>query len=306
MRDDEFDGAGDGPQEGARRGLRRQISIWSGAALALLLIAGGAWWAWDLATRDTARIPIIAAATGPIRVAAAEGAPPVEHADIGSYELGRGDGEGERETRLAPETPPPTEEDIALRDLEAILGISGPIEESEAPAPRPEPAAEQPGEAGLARRTPAVPAPAPRDVPAAAPEPDDGPTPPPGTGSDLAPAVSPVAPSRPGDLPGRMAAARAEAETDARRLASRAAEAPYQLQLGAFRSEAQTREEWAKIAAAHSELLHNRALAIQTTRSGGETFYRLRVGPFTSLAEAASVCEALLARDQPCITAENR
>ncbi len=44
---------------------------------------------------------------------------------------------------------------------------------------------------------------------------------------------------------------------------------------------------------------------MQTTVSGGRTYYRLRVGPFVGMSEAHAVCQALKARGQDCIVARN-
>ena len=62
---------------------------------------------------------------------------------------------------------------------------------------------------------------------------------------------------------------------------------------------------WSAISKANQDVLRGRALAVQSTVSGGTTFYRLRVGPFSNRAEAVSVCRALKARDQDCIVARN-
>lgn len=280
---------------------RPAAAAWAGAGLSLLVLAGLGLWVEDLLTRDTGRVPIIAARIGPVKTAAEDGPAPIAHRDVESYALGAPDGPGAAaEARFAPATPAPSEEDVAL----GAMPMPAPREE-------PAPAAE---ETRLAEIDPAAvtdaggeaePGASAESAPDAEPGPA-GPVPPQGTGSDLAPVATAPAPARPGDLAERMAAARRAAEAERASLERAAADAPYQLQLGAFRTEALTRGAWERIANRHSELLYNRRLAVQTTTSGGETFYRLRVGPFTSLAEAASLCEALRARGQDCIPAANR
>ena len=65
------------------------------------------------------------------------------------------------------------------------------------------------------------------------------------------------------------------------------------------------RAKWERIRKANDDILRGRTLAIQTTVSGGTTFYRLRVGPFESGSEARNICQALKARGQDCIVARN-
>lgn len=318
-----------GPQEGAVRarraamrsdgaqGPRRRASAWAGAATALALLAAMGLWVWDVGTRETAAVPVIAAYVGPIKLP-----PPREedgrrsHADMSAYELAGARPDAPMPVAYAPDAPAPMEEDVALGRLEP-LGERAP---AGLPATVALPQGSLAGEGPqLSALTPDIP------VPRAALVPDPAtdaasqaeaiaselstpvqsePVPPAGTGSALAPAAAPVAFRR----PERIAALSAEpdASPPADRLAAEAADAPYQLQLGAFLSREETVSEWRRISERYPELLHNRALAMQTTQSGGQTYYRLRVGPFTSLIEAASLCEALKARSQDCIPAANR
>jgi cell division protein FtsN len=62
---------------------------------------------------------------------------------------------------------------------------------------------------------------------------------------------------------------------------------------------------WKRIQKANADILRDRTLAIQTTISGGTTFYRLRVGPFKDGSEARAVCQALKGRGQDCLVARN-
>ncbi len=292
-------------------------SVWAGAAAALAAAGGLGLWLYDLGTRDTGAIPVVAAASGPVKTRPEGRGDGVAHSDIGAYELGaEGSDAPPPETVLAPETRAMSEEDISLRDLEDILGVprqaaarsvvpeARPAPEkiplfapdgSAAPAARPEP------DTRTAARALDVPAPTPRSEALAEepplPEPDPDAT---------APVYSPMAPPRPADLAAVRATARAEAAAEVEALRTSAARSPFQIQLGAFSSEDETRSEWARISAANDDLLHNRALAVQTTQSGGRTWYRLRVGPFSAKAEADSLCEALKARDQACIAVRNR
>ena len=88
-------------------------------------------------------------------------------------------------------------------------------------------------------------------------------------------------------------------------LAARAAASAVQIQLGAFRSRAETEAAWARIYRANEDVLRGRALVLQSTISGGRRFFRLRVGPFRDRIEAQNVCRALQARGQDCLVAVN-
>ena len=120
-----------------------------------------------------------------------------------------------------------------------------------------------------------------------------------------APAKSPMARMRPTDLKTRVAEAAKVEEASSENLAAAAAQSKVQIQLAADPSETVVMSMWQAIQRANSDILHDRALAVQTTNSGGTTYYRLRVGPFKDGAEARSVCQALKARGQDCIVARN-
>lgn len=280
----------------------RGISAWAGglAALAVLGLFGG--WLWLVTAQDPSEVPVIAAMEGPARVAAEEPESNLTpHRDASVYDAAVASVQRESGgTTLAPPPARPTGEDLAPRQIAAALGA-----DTDGPAP-----SEQRG-ADL-RPDAAPPAPAdapPRGDDAATPgEPVSprGPVPPADTGSPTAPAAVPVVAARPVHLARRMRAASEEAVAETVALAERAANSPWQIQLGAFRDPRVTREQWQLISGAHASLLGGRALAVQETTSGGETFYRLRVGPFESATEAENLCEALQARGQTCITAENR
>ena len=91
----------------------------------------------------------------------------------------------------------------------------------------------------------------------------------------------------------------------AENLAAAAAKSKVQIQLAADPSEATIRKMWSRIKKANSDILRDRTLAVQTTVSGGTTFYRLRIGPFKDGAEARAVCQALKGRGQDCLVARN-
>jgi SPOR domain len=139
-----------------------------------------------------------------------------------------------------------------------------------------------------------------------------GPIPEPAVVTDRAPdlqaggaGLPPLPPARPSDLLARVDEAVRSAERSAAELSRRAAESPVQIQLAADPDEQVIRGMWHRIAQANQDILHDRDLAVQTTVSGGRTYYRLRVGPFSGISEAHAVCQALEARGQDCIVARN-
>lgn len=76
----------------------------------------------------------------------------------------------------------------------------------------------------------------------------------------------------------------------------------YSVQLGAFRSEEAAREGWQRWQDAHSEILGDQRLMLQSAEVEGQgTFWRVRTGPFPNRATAADVCAQLDARGQACL-----
>ncbi len=320
MRDEDGEVAGAEAEAvpGGAPAPRRVASMWAGAGAALALVTGLGVWIYDLGTRPTEGIPVVAAARGPVKVVPEGGESPVGHRDIGSFEMTRAPepaaGTTEAPTTLAPEAAPLTEEDISLRDLEDILGVPEPTaaavpraaiplaapDGTVVPDTRPAPGASAP-----VPLPPAKVEPAPERTAALPPEPEPEPEAEADPGAP-APRVSPIAPRRPDNLPARVAAAQREAIEDVAALRTRAARSRFQIQLGAYKTEGEVHDEWRRISGDNTDLLNNRALAVQTTQSGGITWYRLRVGPFESQAEALSLCEALHAREQRCIAVRNR
>ena len=88
-------------------------------------------------------------------------------------------------------------------------------------------------------------------------------------------------------------------------LVAEAARSPVQIQLVADPNRQAVIDLWKKVYRENVDILQGKALSLQSTVSGGVTWYRLRVGPFGSRDEAASVCQALKARSQDCIVSRN-
>lgn len=292
----------DGPARLARAKGMVSTAIGGGVAIALLITVGS--WVWGLGTRDPSNVPIIRASTEPAKMRPDDpGGTNAPYQEISSYQLAGSGNAQSASTAFAPPPPEPRREDLAMGKLDPISGEAAregvepvahedferaddvmpmedwnPLEDAE------------PGADGLDEGLAIPPAP-PGDAVAG--------------GSDRAPSLSPVAPRRPSDLEQRMVSALVAAERSAGELARRAAESAIQVQLAAEADEDVVRSMWQRISRANSDILHDRALAVQTTSSGGTTFYRLRVGPFGDVSEARAVCQALKARGQDCVVAQN-
>jgi hypothetical protein len=251
-----------------------RVSKWIGATLALLVIGGLLLWVYGLGKRDAASIPVIKAAIEPAKVQPDEpGGAVVAHQDITSYSAGTNESApGEINFAAPPERP--TEADVAM----------GSLQESGADA-------EGAGTAATAAVEPAIAPPA-------------EPTGVPGTGTQFAPGASVTAPRRPTDLAQRIELARKSLTAEADLLA-RAAASAVQIQLGAFPDREITKSEWSRIYRANQDILTGRTLVVVSTISGGQRFFRLRVGPFRDRVEAQNVCRALQARQLDCIVAVN-
>jgi hypothetical protein len=335
----EFEPADDGVSRFSR--VRRTVSTALGACIALALLVAMGMWFYRLGVRDAENVPIIRAAVQPAKVRPEDpGGAVAPYQDITSYRVADSNPAQATTAIIAPPPPEPRREDVAMGKLAPeperedtpaatrapgpaappqASGISAPAPEPSAPAtvipvaatsgpaspsrPSPEAAPEVAADAGtseidalVAMVEPAETADAPEAI-----QPDDPVT----SGSDYAPPVSPVAQPRPPDLKARMAAAVEAAERSDDELARRAAESEIQIQLAADPSEDVVHRMWQRISQANQDILHDRALSVQTTTSGGTKFYRLRVGPFGGVSEARALCQALKARGQDCIVARN-
>lgn len=104
----------------------------------------------------------------------------------------------------------------------------------------------------------------------------------------------------------------AKKEEPAQKPAAKAAEKPaakkpvaksggaYQVQLGAFKSDAEARAAWKKISAKHAGVLTGSPVVVKADLPGG-TFYRLRTAGFASADAAKAACTKLSAAGQACM-----
>ena len=73
------------------------------------------------------------------------------------------------------------------------------------------------------------------------------------------------------------------------------------VQLGAFDSEAITRQAWAQLVAQNRDLLGSKSLFVERTTANARVFYRLRVAGFETADQTRALCEALRSRGTACI-----
>ena len=92
-----------------------------------------------------------------------------------------------------------------------------------------------------------------------------------------------------------------EAKT-AEKAAAKPAEGKGKIQLGAYKSEAEAKAEWAKIQKKFSQLSGHAPIIVKADLGEKGTFYRLRAGGF---ADAKATCAALTAKGQACILPTN-
>ncbi|MEM8841776.1 MAG: SPOR domain-containing protein, partial [Pseudomonadota bacterium] len=125
------------------------------------------------------------------------------------------------------------------------------------------------------------------------------------TGHEFAPDYSPRVIKRPPDLEQKALEARensAENEAAAAdQLALLAQQSRIKVQLQASPNRDDIISSWNRIRSQHGDIVGQKSLAVQLTKSGGVTYYRLRLGPFRDRTEAKAVCSALKARNQDCI-----
>ncbi|MCD6035561.1 MAG: Periplasmic protein TonB, links inner and outer rane [Rickettsiales bacterium] len=86
---------------------------------------------------------------------------------------------------------------------------------------------------------------------------------------------------------------------------SGAATGAYRVQLGAFKSEPEAKEQWQQIVKRNTSLLQNLTVSMERAdlKEKG-IFYRLKAGPFASRSEAQVVCDALIKTGQGCFVAK--
>ncbi|MDN5787553.1 SPOR domain-containing protein [Pseudorhodobacter sp.] len=73
------------------------------------------------------------------------------------------------------------------------------------------------------------------------------------------------------------------------------------VQLGAYDGEDVARKEWERLAGRFGDLMHGKTRIVQSAKSGGRTFYRLRAMGFADDMDSRRFCAALVAENAACI-----
>jgi hypothetical protein len=318
---DEYDSVSAGGGRLIPSGLRRL----AGAALFLGLIAALGIWAYRLGTRDAAEVPIIRAMEGPARVQPEDpGGLRAAHQglEVNAVLAGAPAPVPETAAPLAPAPSPLADEDAPQGELvvgpppitpEAELAagedLRMPLPDEGSPVAGPDAAADAATPEAAPPATTIATAPIVAAAIAEARAAADA-----AAGVDgAAPAVEPEAVAgapgprplrRPSNLPpatARATAAEAAPAPPAAREVERVASGARLLQLGAFDSEAITRQAWNVLVSRHPDLLGAKSLYVERTTANARVFYRLRVAGFETADQTRQMCEALRARGVDCI-----
>ncbi len=300
-------------------GRFQNIVNWAGALTSVALIAGLAVWGYKLAVRDVTGVPVVRAVEGPMRVAPEHpGGLQAEHQGLAVNSVTAEGGAASPADRLvlAPRPIELTDDDQPRHELrpltidEEIAPVATVNPDTEAADPLPE----APTETVIsARATPSITAPDPvaatlalaDNLTADASPLDLGqakiiPASVPGVSRSARPSVRPE-----GDLAAlaALAAAKAIAAKPApvEISASSVSAGANLVQLGAYDSAEVARAEWQRISARFSSFMEGKQRVVQSAKSGGKTFYRLRAAGFSDIADARRFCAALTAERADCI-----
>lgn len=312
-----------GPTVAAPAGLFRLSWIVKlGAALASLgFILWLSVWGYGEAVRDARGIPIFHASKEPMKIAPADpggsvvehqglsvndvaavgmAAPPPDRLMLAPRPIELTDEDKPGLAGLAPAAPAAADPSAGLQPVELALGTAPPLAASEAAAaPQAAPLAAVPVAAAPVADTAA-----PSEDPVAAALAE-------ALGESAPEATTPAAesaapPPRPDAMVGQGATAPALArdaptmtlpEIDPATISPGTRLA----QLGAFDTAEDARAEWVRLTNRYGDVLAGHSLVVQTGQSGGETFYRLRVGSFPTEDKTRSFCAGLVERGVQCI-----
>lgn len=293
-----------------------------GAAASLALIVGIGYWSYDLIKRDVSGIPVVRAVQGDMRVAPEQpGGDIAVHTGLAVNEIaavGEATEVGDS-VALAPATVNLPQEDlevqpaaeagevipeVAISDTTEIAVVADPTD---------------PAETAIAEALSAQDMQALADQIASGVEPIEAsdeavqpalavdgvtvndviPASVPGVARSLRPVVRPN-----GSIAQLVAQAAAATPTLETRPSETQAAIPagtHLVQLGAFPNSDDASNAWAKLQGQFGDFLVSKERVIQSTNSGGQTFYRLRAMGFSDLSDARRFCAALEARDVDCI-----
>lgn len=78
------------------------------------------------------------------------------------------------------------------------------------------------------------------------------------------------------------------------------------VQFGAFQSADEAKSEWGRLTTRFPDLMAGKAQVIETSESGGKTFYRLRAQGFSDAPDANRFCAAMTAMKAQCVPTVQR
>lgn len=340
MADYTYDGGSYAP---ASHRVGKQVSMTNlaGAAASLALIVGVGVWGYGVMARDVSGVPVVQAATGPMRIAPEDpGGTLADHQGLAVNAVaGMGSAEGPAEQlMLAPVPAGLAAEDVASNAMEPVAQ-SVPValtqdantvqllpdqsEEDAVLALVAQLAAEAEPLEPLAQDMAASDLTDLQDVSSSGSDLLDDPM----DGSDLLDGIegedlAEAEPAytgpglarslRPKLRPGGMQVA-SMGPVDAAVVAAATAPVTRELdaatlpagtrlvQIGAFDSPETARTEWQRLEGRFGEFLEGKGRVIQQAQSGGRTFYRLRAEGFVDLADARRFCAAFVAEKVDCI-----
>lgn len=289
MAEIQVDGGYDAPEDGIAFGT---MANWAGAAVSLALLFGIGVWGYQLVTRDVSGIPVVRAASGPMRIQPEDpgGAAEINKGLAVNMVAAKGSAEDPAEQLiLAPKPIDLSEEDLS----QGALATAPVPSAAEAPAPS-EPTTVDDLVASLTQDAEPLEALAPAEAktPDVAKE---------GLGTSLRPKVRPEGLMR-STAPQAPAAPVGPVDVDAGSLPTGTRLA----QLGAYESAEIARSEWDRLYGRFGDYMSDKKRVIQKAESGGRTFYRLRAHGFADINEARRFCSALVAEKAECIPVTTR
>lgn len=284
------------------RPLTTQFINISGAVLSISLIAGLAFWGWQLLKRDVAGIPVVQALEGPMRMAPNDpGGKPAAYQGLQVMQIAAA---GDDETTLPDEIKLAAgPQELSAEDVPAIVPVETKNEVTVAalensPAPVTEPAPTAPSLSTSGDATDAA-------VAAAL--------------SGLSENTSGPTDRISGSIPGITASLRPRARPEMLTLASvtptsgqtetptpletaaAVASGTRMVQLGAFTTSEEARTAWSDTNTRFAPYMNGKTPVIQKAETGGRSFFRLRAVGFEDLADARRFCSILVADGASCI-----
>ncbi len=264
---------------------------WAGALVSVTLMAGLAFWGWQLLVRDVTGVPVVRAIEGPMRIAPEE--PGGEVAEFQGLSVTRVGSEGTEEepTDRVVLAPPPIQ--LTDEDLPVAALIPDTPASAEVPVVEEQPrSAIEMAIAEALSQTDVAPAPAAQGA----------------LGAPVAGGLarSPRPPARPRFEAGRIStmmpvtpasATLPQDEVDPATLSP----GTRLVQLGAFATEDEARAAWSTLDDRLGDYMVGKSRMVQEASAGGSTFYRLRAVGFDDLSDARRFCAVLVAEQANCI-----